>query len=136
MKTIHCIIGMILIANTILLNATDKQVLVVSMALPSEDAIIQKIIDHVNTIEGVSDVYMNVNNHNSVTDFTVYDTALITERGGSSARQHLRIRDGRYLLSTSRPIHFIREYTPCSTGMIQHFSLRVKPLTCYRVSTG
>ena len=89
MKTIRYFVAMVLLTNAILLKATDKKVLVVSQSLPSEDAIIRKMIDQVNAIPGVSAVYMNLNDYNSVSDFTVYDAALITENGGSSAMSTL-----------------------------------------------
>jgi hypothetical protein len=85
MKIIRYILVMLFLTNTILIKSTEKQVLVVSMSLPAGDAIIQKMIDRVNSIEGVTAVYMNLVDYNLITDFTAYDAALITESGGSSS---------------------------------------------------
>ncbi|MBN1415703.1 MAG: hypothetical protein JW973_11430 [Bacteroidales bacterium] len=64
-------------------SPVERQILVVSDHDPGADIIIQKIIDRVNTIEGVKTEHMNCIEFMATTDFTPYDAALITENGSS-----------------------------------------------------
>lgn len=83
MKKIYAVLLVVLFVGAAF--AQDKKVLVVSSTLPADDAIVQKILDKVNAMDGIQAMHMAVADYTNLADFTPYDMVVETEMGGSTA---------------------------------------------------
>lgn len=75
-----------LLAIALLVSAgmyAQQTVLVVSEALPDDDANVQGIMDAINSIDDVTAEHMAQSDYGSVDDFTQWDAVFLTENGGS-----------------------------------------------------
>lgn len=83
MKKLYLLFISVFIAVGI--SAQDKKVMVVSQNAPDADAIVQKILNKIDSIDGISATHVILDDivSGSVT-YTDYDAAFLTENGGSA----------------------------------------------------